>query len=130
METGVRKLRVWHESMALVTEVYRLSRAFPRDELFGLTSQVRRAAVSIPSNLAEGYSRRHTREYLHFVCIALGSSAELETQLELAARLNFLSSTHADDVLGRIRSVRYQLGALRSTLGAKLRSSAKQYSAA
>lgn len=76
-----KELIVWQKSMELVKEVYLLTDNFPKDELFGLASQIQRAAVAIPSNIAEGYLRGHKKEYLHFLSIALGSAAELETQL-------------------------------------------------
>jgi four helix bundle protein len=84
-----RDLRVWQEAMALVEMVYRLTSAFPPDERFGLVSQMRRAAVSVPSNIAEGSARKGTRELIHFLSLAVGSLAELDTQLALSARLGF-----------------------------------------
>lgn len=89
--THIRELRVWQGGMGLVEKVYRLSGSFPKSELYGLTAQIRRAAVSIPSNLAEGHSRESTKEYLNFVSMAQGSPAELETQLEVAALRNALN---------------------------------------
>jgi four helix bundle protein len=77
--------------MDLVEMVYRLTKRFPRDEMYGLSSQLRRAAVSIPSNIAEGRSRAHLKEYLLFLSTAQGSVAEVQTQLEIAGRLNYLS---------------------------------------
>jgi four helix bundle protein len=82
-----RDLRVWQKSMNLVVAVYRLTRTFPRDELFGLTNQMRRAAVSIPSNIAEGHGRLNRREFNQFLRISRGSCSELQTQLEIAAAL-------------------------------------------
>lgn len=76
-----KELKVWQKAMNLVKEVYALTGRFPKDELYGLKSQMERAAVSIPSQIAEGYLRRHKKEYLHFLSIALGSAAELETQM-------------------------------------------------
>ncbi len=87
-----RDLKVWQRSMALAKELYRLTQAFPREELYGLTCQVRRAAVSVPSNIAEGHARKSTREYLNHISIALGSLAEMETQIVLAAELGYLYS--------------------------------------
>ncbi|MFV9505811.1 MAG: four helix bundle protein [Oscillochloridaceae bacterium umkhey_bin13] len=82
-----RDLLVWQKSMDLVTEIYQLTRQFPHEELFGLTSQTRRAAVSIPANIAEGYGRIHRKEYLHHLSIARGSLMEVETHLQIAVRL-------------------------------------------
>jgi four helix bundle protein len=77
-----RDLRVWQLAMELVELTYRVTQSFPKHEVYGLTSQIQRAAVSVPSNLAEGHTREHTKEYLHHLSIAQASLAELETQLE------------------------------------------------
>lgn len=93
MTTGVtsyRKLEVWQFAMDWIELVYRSSAGWPKDERFGLTSQVRRAAVSVASNIAEGAARRTTGEFLQFVGMARGSLAEAETQLMIAARLGYL----------------------------------------
>ena len=87
-----RNLLAWREAMSLVEVVYRDTESFPRDEVFGLRVQIRRAAVSVPSNIAEGSGRNSTGELRQFVGIACGSLAELETQLELAVRLGFLDT--------------------------------------
>jgi four helix bundle protein len=85
-----RDLIAWREAMTLVEAIYRDTEGFPREEVFGIKMQIRRAAVSIPSNIAEGSGRNSPRELRHFVGIASGSLAEVETQLELAVRLGFL----------------------------------------
>ena len=87
-----RDLIVWQRAMGLVVLVYKASRAFPKDELYGLTSQMRRAAVSIPANIAEGQGRRLTGEYLQFLGHARGSLLELDTHLELALLLDYLNT--------------------------------------
>ena len=87
-----QRLEVWRDAMALVESIYRVTAHFPPDERLGLTMQLRRAAVSVPSNIAEGAARRSTPEYLRFLSIARGSLSELDTQLELAARLGFARS--------------------------------------
>ena len=89
MVKSFRDLDVWHLGLELAETVYRVTARFPKAELFALTSQMRRAAVSIPSNIAEGRARDSTREFLHFLAISRGSLAELETQLELAIRLDY-----------------------------------------
>ncbi|HEX4132969.1 MAG TPA: four helix bundle protein [Pirellulales bacterium] len=94
-----RDLRVWQNGIALVKSVYLLSRSFPKEEVYGLTSQIRRAAVSIPSNIAEGHTRGFTKEYLHPLAIALGSLAEVETQLMLARELEICGKESAIDTL-------------------------------
>lgn len=89
-----RDLDVWNKSIDFVQEIYSITRNFPDDERFGLCSQMRRAAVSIPSNIAEGYRRTSRKEYARFVRIAYGSGSELETQLEIVSRLNFIDQKH------------------------------------
>ena len=86
-----RDLLVWQKAMALVTDTYALTKKYPKDELFGLCSQTRRSAVSVPSNIAEGYGRRSTQDYLRFLNVSLGSLYELQTQLEIAGNLGYLS---------------------------------------
>jgi len=88
MLNSYKDLQVWQESINLVTEIYRLTALFPKQDLYGITIQMRRAAVSVPSNIAEGYSRKHRQEYLQFLRIAFSSGAELETQLIIARKLN------------------------------------------
>ena len=86
-----RDLIVWQKAMKLVTEIYRHTKSFPEDERYGLTSQLRRCSISIPSNMAEGYGRNSTQDYIRYLRIANGSLFELQTQLEIAHNLRFLS---------------------------------------
>ncbi len=86
-----KELKIWQESMKLVESVYQHTSSFPHDEKFGLTNQIRRSAVSIPSNIAEGAGRNSSKDFAHFLTIAMGSTCELQTQLELATRLSFLA---------------------------------------
>ncbi|MBX2851802.1 MAG: four helix bundle protein [Phycisphaeraceae bacterium] len=90
-----RDLHVWQRAVELVEEIYKLSTLFPSDERFGLTSQIRRAAVSVPSNIAEGYGRRRRAQYSHHLDIANGSLKEVETQLIIGGRLGFIDKDHA-----------------------------------
>ncbi len=115
-----RDLLVWQKSFQLCIRIYRLSRNFPRDERFGLTSQVRRAAVSIPSNIAEGYGRGTTRDYLRFLWVANGSLAEVETQLMLARELQFAPETALNDLLEAMAEVERMLKALIRSLESKV----------
>ena len=116
MDAGRRKnhkdLILWQKAMALATDVHRLTTELPRHELFGLSSQLRRAAVSIPSNVAEGAARRTTREFLSFLHIARGSFAELETQLHLAVSIGYLTDAALAPVLGRLDEVGRLLNAV------------------
>jgi len=86
-----RDLVVWQKSMAMVTAVYRFSRSYPKEEIYGVTSQLRRSAVSIPSNIAEGYGRKSTQDYLRFLKIANGSLFELQTLLEISRNLEYIT---------------------------------------
>jgi four helix bundle protein len=107
-----KDLEVWKKAMDLAAQVYSLTARFPKDELYGLTSQIRRSAVSIPSNIAEGAARHSRKEFIHFLHIASGSVAELETQLLLATRMGFISR---DNPLPQTEEVRKMLlGLLRS----------------
>ncbi|MEE4638743.1 MAG: four helix bundle protein [Wenzhouxiangella sp.] len=100
-----RELVVWQRSMALVERIYQVTIDFGTDERFGLTAQLRRAAVSVPSNIAEGNARRSALDYARFVAMALGSLAEIETQLEIAVRLNLLNGEIADELLSECREI-------------------------
>jgi four helix bundle protein len=108
----VKQLKVWHKAMDLCDHIYRATGDFPPTERFGLTAQMRRAAVSIPSNLAEGYGRGSRKDYRQFVCIARGSAAEMDTQLILAARLGFLAQEDCDRLLAETREVHRMLDGL------------------
>ena len=85
-----KELRVWQKAMELVVETYKLCEFLPKEETYGLSDQMRRAAVSIPSNIAEGQARKNKKEFIHFLYIAQGSLAELLTQLEICVRLGFI----------------------------------------
>jgi len=87
-----RDLRVWQEGMNLATACYEVTKAFPKEEIYGMTSQIRRPAASIPANIAEGYGREYRAEYIHFLRIAQGSLKELETHLFLSQRVNIVTS--------------------------------------
>jgi four helix bundle protein len=111
-----KDLRVWGKGRALVKVVYHLTKAFPKEELFGLTSQIRRAAVSIPSNIAEGSQRSSDREFANYVLIARGSIAELETQLLLSVDIGYLSNEQITSVLQQLDEISRMLHRLHSKL--------------
>ena len=115
-----KSLIVWQKSILLVKLIYQLTNAFPNEEKFGLTSQIRRAAVSVPSNIAEGQARRTTGDYVRFVSIAEGSLAELETQLIISIDLGLCTAFETGECLGILTEVRKMLNALRRSLMAKL----------
>jgi len=108
---------VWQRAMGLVREIYRITRGFPSEERFGLTSQLRRAAVSIPSNIAEGHERNTTADYIRFVSIAEGSLAEARTQLRIACDLAYCEQRDIDPLLNEMIEIRRMLNALRRSLG-------------
>lgn len=111
-----KNLIVWQKSMMLVTRIYEMTRTFPHEELFGITSQMRRAAVSIPSNIAEGYGRVYGKETLKFLSNALGSASELETQLEICFRLGFGSNIDLDELRNLTNEILRMLAALIKTV--------------
>lgn len=94
-----RDLIVWQKAMELVAEVYRLVKRLPKEELFALSDQIRRAAISIPSNIAEGQGRNSLKEFIHFLAIAKGSKAELETQLLLCVKVNYLNNSEIETAI-------------------------------
>jgi four helix bundle protein len=111
-----KDLLVWQKGIALAKIIYQLTGAFPADERFGLVSQMRRAAVSIPSNLAEGQARHTTGEFVLFISHAEGSVAELETQMLLSIELGFVQKLSASDALSLLAELKKMLNALRRTL--------------
>ena len=115
-----RDLDVWRRSMSLVKNIYAITASFPREEIYGLTSQIRRAAVSIPSNIAEGHAKRSTKEFHRFCNISLGSIAELETQLEIAESLNFANSSTIQPLLVELSELGKMLNALLNGLEKRL----------
>ena len=119
METH-KDLRVWHQSIDMVTSVYKMTKTFPKEELFGLVSQMRRAAVSVPSNIAEGYARGSEKEKLHFLRISSGSMSELETQLMLCVNLGYISREAHEELSAQITTVWKQLNALISSVKKRL----------
>jgi four helix bundle protein len=117
-----KDLAVWNASVGLVAASYRLSEHLPRNELFGLITQIRRAAVSIPANIAEGNSRLSTAAYVHHVDIALGSHGELRALIAVACRLGFITATHEADIAEDMIKVGRLLSGLRSALKRRIAS--------
>lgn len=100
-----KDLKVWKEAMALAKGIYELTRDFPKEETYGLVSQIRRAAVSIPSNLAEGAARNSNKEFIQYLYVSLGSLAELETQLLLSRDLGYAQSEEINERVERVRKL-------------------------
>ena len=111
-----RDLLVWQKSIDLVVEAYKVTGRFPKDEQFALVNQMRRAVVSIPSNIAEGYARRTRKEYIQFVQIAFGSGAELETQLLISRKLGYLSEERFKNLNDKLSEILRMLNGLLSSL--------------
>jgi len=100
-----KDLKVWQSSVELVSNIYSLSNQFPKDELYGLTSQMRRAALSIPSNIAEGCARNHDKELLQFLYIALGSFSELETQVIVAKNIGYIKEIDFNQLTEKLADI-------------------------
>ncbi len=115
-----RDLIVWKESMLLVSLLYQCIESFPKEELYGISSQIRRAAVSVPANISEGAARQHPREYLQFLRISLGSLSELETLLLIAKDLNYLDADCHEEIQKKIKRIMIMLSALIRSLNQKL----------
>ena len=115
-----RDLKVWQAGMQLATAIYTLTPGFPKFEAFGLSSQMQCAAVSIPSNIAEGHARDSTKEFLRFISIAMGSLAEIETQIILAHQLNYFAESELIKLLEKTGGIGRMLRGLQHSLKAKL----------
>ena len=102
-----KELDVWNKAIGFVVEIYEITKSFPKEEMYGLTNQLRRAAVSIPSNIAEGAARNSDKEFIHFLYIALGSSAEVETQIIISDKLGLFKN--AGRVFNQLYDIRRML---------------------
>lgn len=125
MIKSYRDLTVWQDSLKLAIAVYRATNSFPKHELYGLVSQLRRCSVSVPSNIAEGHARTSTKDYLRHVSIALGSLAELETQLILSTELTYLGSSSLRELLTTCDVLGRQLRSLQHSLSKRLENGPK-----
>lgn len=114
-----RELKVWQKSYQMCLEIYKITNGFPKEETYGLTSQIRRAAVSVPSNIAEGYGRKTTPEYIRFLYIAYGSNCELETQVMLSGDLGYIDAMKLKKAQDEIGEVERMLMALIKSLEIK-----------
>ena len=114
-----RDLVVWQKAMAYVTSIYEATRTFPKEELYGLVAQLRRSAVSIPSNIAEGFGRRARADYVRFLQIALGSLYETQTQMEIATNLGYLAIQSSAPVYESSREIERMLWSLTNKLNEK-----------
>jgi four helix bundle protein len=119
MVNNFKELNVWKDSIKLVKDIYQLTKSFPRIEDYTLTSQIRRSAISIPSNIAEGAGKSSTAEYIRFVDISLGSLAELETQVIISFELEYISKEQLDLFLNDINKIGTMIGAMKISLEKK-----------
>lgn len=114
------ELQFWQQSRSLAIEIYRRTESFPESEKFGLTSQIRRAAISVPSNIAEGSARLSDKEFIRFMNIAMGSLYEVATQLDIAKEIGILSSSDFELLIKEVNSVTKMMSRFRSNLFAKI----------
>lgn len=115
-KTSYRDLKVWQKAIMLAKNIYFMTEGFPKREHFGLSSQMRRAAVSIASNIAEGAARHSNKEFVHFLVIARGSLAELSTQIVIASEVGFLEAVHQETLESQCNEISKMLSGLRSRL--------------
>ena len=116
MLKNYRELKVWQKAYQVCIDIYKITKVFPREERYGLTSQIRRAAVSVPSNIAEGYGRKTTQEYIQALYIAYGSNCELETQILLSGDLGYIKLDVLNKLQENIKGVERMLKALIKSL--------------
>src|SRR5213083_1059833 len=121
---GYRDLIVWQDSMDLVVAIYRITATFPKDERFSLVDQLRRAAVSVPSNVAEGHGRSRTGDYLRHLSVSVGSLNEVETQVQIARRLEYITEEDQRQLLDSCNAIAKMLGGLIRSLRRRLESRA------
>lgn len=114
-----KDLVVWQKAMELVAEVYLIAKKLPKEELFALNDQIRRSAISIPSNIAEGQGRNSTKEFIQFLAISKGSKAELETQLLLCVKMDYLNNKDIETAISLIQEVGKMLNGLQKSLTSK-----------
>jgi len=110
--SNFRKILVWQKSISLVTKIYKVTRTFPKEETFGLTSQIRRSSVSIPSNIAEGSGRESNKDFLRFLYISLGSLFEMQTQLEIAKNIIYINEEEFNLLYEDSREIERMLASL------------------
>ena len=113
---NIKELKIWNKAMELATDIYSSTKNFPKEEMYGLTSQLRRAAVSVPSNISEGAGRNSNNEFKHFLSIANGSCYELQTQIVLSNKLNFISSEECDKLILKIEELQKMNYSLQKTI--------------
>jgi len=116
------KLEVWKKSVEFTVEIYKITETFPKDERFGLTSQIRRASVSIAANIAEGAARKSSKEFLNFLSMSQGSASEVETEILIAFKLGYCSNVTYAEIMTRLGEIGRMITGLGSHLKSKIRS--------
>jgi four helix bundle protein len=111
-----KNLEVWQRAMDLVVRCYQITNNFPRNEIYGLTSQLQRAAISIPANIAEGRERKYSKEFIQFLSIAYSSLAEVETHIQIAQRLNYINSIETEKLLEQTSEIGRMINGLRNSI--------------
>jgi four helix bundle protein len=114
-----KDLDVWKRSVSLVTFIYEVTQPFPKEEIYGLTNQIRRAAISIPSNISEGAGRKHSKEFIQFLYFSLGSLSELETQIIIGENLRYISSEKSEKIQNELDEIRKMILGLVRHLNSK-----------
>ena len=115
--SNYKELVVWQKAILLVTDIYNLTKTFPKEEIYGLVSQMQRAAISIPSNIAEGHDRNSDKEFSNFLCFARGSLAELETQLIISGKLGYINQEQKTHILNKCYEIGKMINGLLKKLG-------------
>jgi four helix bundle protein len=118
METH-KNLQVWQKSISFVTEIYNLTKTFPKEEIYCIVSQIRRAAVSIPANIAEGCARKSTKEYIQFLYVSMGSAAELETHMIISSNLGYIAKNECEKLQTSLEEIIRMLSGLIKSLSEK-----------
>lgn len=126
MVSSYKDLKVWQRSIDLVKDVYLLTDSFPKSEIYGLTSQIRRASISVPSNIAEGAGKKSSKDYIRFLDISLGSLAELETQLIISVKIGYLTQDAVDNCFNEIMELGKMLHGLIKSLSYKINNSLRE----
>ncbi|MCX7647345.1 MAG: four helix bundle protein [Elusimicrobiales bacterium] len=115
------KLKIWQDSIIFVKNIYKLTEKFPKEEMFGIISQIRRASISVPSNIAEGWTRRHTKEYMNFLSISLGSLSEVHTLLVISKEIGYISDKDISEVSDEINKLKKMIYASINSLSKKIK---------
>jgi len=121
-----KDLNVWNEAIELVTDIYKMTRSFPKDEQYGLISQIRRAAVSIPSNIAEGSARSSRKEFIQFLNISMGSAVELETQVIISKNLGYITEELFQKISDKVNKISKMVQGLIKSIKSKNQEKSKQ----